>query len=102
MNYNLEELVAELEDQKYEIYETFVIDFDDVITAVNHLKKELREDVKFLEQETDRILKAINEDQQLPDSSSQAILHSSYYNNGQIQKIKEILGVDSDKKEEQK
>ena len=43
MRYNLKELRAELEDQKYEMYETFVIDFDDVITAIGNLEKELRE-----------------------------------------------------------
>ena len=47
MNYNLKELIAELEDQKYEMYETFVIDFDDVITAIGNLEKELREILKF-------------------------------------------------------
>jgi len=46
MNVSLEEVFAELEDQKYEMYGTMVIDYDDVLTALNHLKKELQERLK--------------------------------------------------------
>ena len=78
MNYDLEELLAELEDQKYEIYETFVIDFDDVITAINHLKKQLREK-----------LESYGDFDQYEWRETKKVLQ-------------EILGVDSDKKEEEK
>lgn len=43
MEYNIQDLIAELEDQKYEMYGTFVIDFDDVMKGVKRLIKELQE-----------------------------------------------------------
>ena len=49
MNYSLKELLAELEDQKYELTPGggWVIDFNDVIRALGHLEKELREVLYF-------------------------------------------------------
>jgi len=56
-------------------------------------ERQLREDISQLEKENERILIGIDEDKlEDGDSESQAALHSSYYNNGQIQKLKEILG----------
>lgn len=43
MEYNIQDLIAELEDQKYEMYGTFVIDFDDAMKGVKRLIKELQE-----------------------------------------------------------
>ncbi len=55
-------------------------------------KKELREQIIETEEENARILATVNEDQLLPDSNAHAIMRSSYFNNGQIMKIKEIVG----------
>lgn len=55
-------------------------------------EKQLRDLIKEIEAENDRILKDVNEDQLLPDSNAHAIMRSSYHNNGQILILKEILG----------
>ena len=57
------------------------------------LKQKIQEKISEIESENDRILQGINEDQQLPDSQAQAILRSSYFNNGSIQGLKEVLGL---------
>ncbi|MCJ7424764.1 hypothetical protein MUP01_10930 [Candidatus Bathyarchaeota archaeon] len=57
------------------------------------LKSKIREKIDELESENDRILKGVNEDCQLPDSQAQAILRSSYHNNGSIQGLKDALGL---------
>lgn len=92
MKTNLIEIINELEDQSYNLAGHIkVINFDDAIEPIFRLEAELREEIKQVEEENNRNLEGINEDR-LRNPSEEAIIRGSYFNNGIIYALKEILG----------
>lgn len=85
-------LVAGPPSRYQELWQIMKKLLDNLITEINFL-------VETTQAETDKILETINEDQQCPDSQAQAIIRSSYYNNGYIHALQQILGKTVSQKE---